>query len=136
MAMYDVIGAALEVFNTLGYGMAEPIYQESLEKEFALRKMDVEREKPLTAYYKGEPLSKLYYADFYYKDIVVEIKAVDKIISEHHAQLFNYMRITKQCRGILLNFGKPSLHTERYVYVPDQDHFVLLNQSNLSKYVN
>lgn len=135
MDMYEVVGAAMEVYNQMGRGMAEPLYQEALEKEFALRDMEVEREKLLVTYYKGEPLKKVYYADFYYKGVVVELKSVDEINSDHRAQLFNYMRITKQYRGILFNFGEDSLHTERYLYLPEFDRFVLLNQDNYRNYI-
>ena len=136
MEIYNLVGAAMEVYNTLGRGMAEPIYQEAIEKELELRNMKAEREKMLVAYYKGEPLKKVYYADFYYKGIVVELKSVDEITPEHRAQLFNYMRITKQHRGLLLNFGEESLHAERYLYLPQDDRFVLLNQDNIRDYIS
>ena len=136
MDMYDVVGAAMEVYNTLGRGMAEAIYQESLAKEFKLRGIDAEREKPLYSYYKGILLDKIYYADFYYKDIVIELKSVEEVVSDHRAQLFNYMRITKQYRGILLNFGETSLHAERYLFLPQYDMFVLLNQDNYRDYIS
>ena len=89
MDMYDVVGAAMEVYNTLGRGMAEAIYQESLAKEFKLRGMDAEREKPLYSYYKGILLDKIYYADFYYKDIVIELKSVEEVVSDgdHHVNV-------------------------------------------------
>ena len=135
MDMYDAVGVAMEVYNTLGRGMAEPIYQECMAREFNSRGMEVEREKPLYTYYKGEQLDKVYYADFYFKNIVIELKSVDEVNSDHRAQLFNYMRITKQHRGILFNFGETSLHTERYLYLPDYDHFVLLNQDNYRDYI-
>jgi GxxExxY protein len=133
--IYNVVGAAMEVFNSLGRGMAEPIYQEALAREFSLRGMDVEKEKKLVTYYKGEPLDKVYYADFYYKDIVIEMKSVNEIIPDQRAQLFNYLRITKQKRGILLNFGEESLRAERYLYEPLYDNFVLLNQDNYREYI-
>ena len=136
MEIYNLVGAAMEVYNTLGRGMAEPIYQEAIEKELELRNMKAEREKMLVTYYKGEPLKKVYYADFYYKGIVVELKSVDEITPEHRAQLFNYMRITKQHRGLLLNFGEESLHAERYLYLPQDDRFVLLNQDNIRDYIS
>ena len=135
MDMYKVFGAVMEVYNQLGRGMAEPLYQEALEQEFKLRNMEAEREKPLVTYYKGSPLKKIYFADFYYKDIVIELKSVEEINSDHRAQLFNYLRITKQERGIQFNFGEESLHTERYLYLPEYDHFVLLNQDNYRDYI-
>ena len=133
--IYDVVGAAMEVYNTLGRGMAEAIYQESLDKEFRKRGMNVEREKELQMYYKGELLEKTYYADFYYKGIVIELKSVQDGNPDHRAQLFNYMRITRQHRGILLNFGEDNLHTERYLYLPQYDDFILLNQDNYRDYI-
>lgn len=134
--IYEVVGAAMEVYNTLGRGMAEPIYQEALAREFKIRGMDAEREKMLVTYYKGEPLEKVYYADFFYRNIVIELKSVDEITPDHRAQLFNYMRITKQQRGILLNFGEESLHAERYLYLQEHDNFVLLNQDNYRDYIS
>ena len=133
--IYDVVGAAMEVYNTLGRGMAEAIYQESLDKEFRKRGMNVEREKELQIYYKGELLEKTYYADFYYKGIVIELKSVQEVNPDHRAQLFNYMRITRQHRGVLLNFGEDNLHTERYLYLPQYDDFILLNQDNYRDYI-
>lgn len=134
--LYEVVGAAMEVYNTLGRGMAEAVYQESLEKEFRRREMDVEREKELRMYYKGEILEKTYFADFYYKGIVIELKSVQEIIPDHRAQLFNYLRITRQNRGILFNFGEDNLHTERYLFKPEYDDFVLINQDNYRSYIS
>ncbi len=133
--IYNVVGAAMEVYNTLGYGMAEPIYQEALAKEMELQGMDVEREKQLRLYYKGTLLEKTYYADFFYKGIVIELKAVDIIISDHRAQLFNYMRITKQQKGVLLNFGERSLRAERYIFDKDVNRFILLTQENYKRHI-
>ncbi len=133
--IYNVVGVAMEVYNTLGRGMAEPIYQECMAREFKRRGMIAEREKPLYTYYKDELLDKLYFADFYYNNIVVELKSVEEINADHRAQLFNYMRISKQQRGILFNFGETSLHTERYLYLASTDNFVLLNQDNYRDYI-
>lgn len=133
--IYDVVGAGMEVYNTLGRGMAEPIYQEALAIEMSKRGMTAEREKQLRLYYKDELLEKAYYADFYYQGIIIELKSVEEVRSEHRAQLFNYMRISREYRGILLNYGEKSLHTERYLYLPVDDDFVLLTQDNYRFYV-
>ena len=116
--------------------MAEPVYQEALALEFEMRGMDVEREKKLTLFYKDIQMQKTYYADFYYKGVLVELKSVDELCSEHRAQLFNYMRITRKHRGVLLNYGEKGLHTERYLYLPEDDDFVLLNQDNYKLYID
>jgi len=133
--IYDIVGVALEVYNTLGYGMAEPIYQEAFAKEMELQGLSAEKEKQLRLYYKDMLLEKTYYADFYFKGIVIEMKAVDRIISDHRAQLFNYMRIARQKKGVLLNFGERSLRAERYIFDEDTDRFILLTQENYKRHI-
>ena len=133
--IYDVVGVAMEVYNTIGYGMAEAVYQEAFALELKLQGIEAEREKMLCMYYKDIPMEKTYFADFYYKDIVIELKAVDSIVSDHRAQLFNYMRIAQQTKGVLINFGEKSLRAERYMYEDDTDRFVLLTQANYKHYI-
>ncbi|MBR2238307.1 MAG: GxxExxY protein [Prevotella sp.] len=133
--IYNVIGAAMEVHKTLGRGMEEPIYQEALAVEMAKRGMIAEREKNLRLHYKDVLLEKTYFADFYYKGIIIELKSVSEIISDHRAQLFNYMRITGIDRGILFNFGEKFLRSERYLYLPEDDDFELLTQENYMNYI-
>ena len=133
--IYDVVGAAMEVHATLGRGMAEAIYQEALAVEMKKRDMVVEREKLLRLQYKDVLLEKVYYADLYYHGVIIELKSVDEIISDHRAQLFNYMRITGNFRGILINFGEKKLRAERYLYRPEDDDFVLLSQENYRDYI-
>lgn len=134
--IYDVVGAAMEVHKTLGRGMEERIYQEALAVEMSKRGMVAEREKELRLTYKDTLLKKTYFADFYYNGIIIELKSVTEIISDHRAQLFNYMRITGKHRGILFNFGEKFLRAERYLYIPDDDDFVLLMQDNYKGYID
>ena len=133
--IYDVVGTAMEVYNTLGRGMSELIYQEALAMEMNEREMTFEREKQLRLYYKGALMEKTFYADFMYKDIIIELKSADSICSDHRAQLFNYMRITKKYKGLLLNFGEKKLRAERYLYLPEDDNFILLTQENYMHYI-
>lgn len=72
---------------------------------------------------------------FYYNNIVIEMKAVEKIVSDHRAQLFNYMRIAQQHKGVLLNFGEKSLRAERYIFDEDENRFILLTQTNFKRYI-
>lgn len=104
---YKFMGAAFEVYNALGYGMAEEVYQQCLAIELGLQGIPFEAKKELQLVYKSRTLEKKYIPDFYVFDTIpVEIKAVKELISDHEAQLFNYMRIAKQPIGYLLNFGK------------------------------
>jgi GxxExxY protein len=121
---YRLMGAAFEVYNELGYGMAEEIYQESLEIEFELRDMAFQCKSELTCHYKGRTLKKRYVPDLLvFGCLVVELKAVTQLTSEHEAQLFNYLRIVRQPVGYLVNFGsKGSLEWKRLIvsdFVPN-----------------
>lgn len=114
---YDLMGAAFEVYNETGYGMAEEIYQQSLEIELALRRIPFKSKHELAMFYKGRPRDTCYKPDlFVYDGIVVELKAVAELLSEHEAQLFNYMRIARQPVGYLINFGQKSgLQWKRFI---------------------
>ena len=134
--IYELVGVAQEVHKMLGRGLSEQIYQEAMAIEMQERGMQYEREKKLNLYYKSHLMEKTYYADFYYQGILVEMKAVEKILSEHRSQLFNYMRITRLNRGVLLNFCEKSLRAERYLFLPETDSFILLTQDNYKVYID
>ncbi len=114
---YKLMGAAFEVYNQLGYGMAEEVYQQSLEIELALRGIPFKSKDQLTVFYKGQALETRYKPDLVaFGGIVVELKAVAELISEHEAQLFNYMRVARQSVGYLVNFGhKGELEWKRFI---------------------
>ena len=126
--MYNIIGAAMSLYNEIGCGYSEPIYQECLSIICTEQDIPWEREKMLKMYFHGVELEKLYKADFVcYDDIIVELKAVAELLSEHRAQLFNYMRITNTKFGILINFGEPQrLHAEKYMFNEDTNNFNLI----------
>lgn len=116
--MCQVIGAAMDVYNELGYGLAEPIYQECFSIVCSEKGIPWEREKVLKMYFHGQELKKKYIADFVcYGDLIVETKAVLELSNEHRALLFNYLRITDSFAGVLVNFGHPkNLISERFLY--------------------
>ena len=115
---YKLMDAAFEVYNDLGYGMAEEIYQESLEIELGLRGIPFLAKKELTCTYKGHVLTKWYIPDlFVFDGLIVELKAVTQLTNEHEAQLINYLRITRQPVGYLMNFGhKDTLEWKRLIF--------------------
>ena len=104
---YAISGAAMEVYNSLGPGFLEAVYQEALAVEFAARNIPFEAQKDLTIFYKGAALSKKYIADFLvYGTIVVEIKSQKEVTDVDKAQLINYLKATGCELGILLKFQK------------------------------
>ena len=126
--VYKIIGAAMEVHGVLGYGLLEPVYQEALSRELNLRHVYNEREKEIDIYYKGEKMDKFYKMDLVVDDIIVELKAVESLTSEHRAQLFNYLRLTQKPIGLLINFGESNLHSERYVFDKDNNECYLVDK--------
>jgi GxxExxY protein len=115
---YKVIGAAMQVYNTLGAGFLEAVYQEALEIELSKRDIPFEREKELTITYDGIQLQQTYRADFVcYDKMIVELKAVSELDDAHRAQVHNYLKATGYKLGLLINFCNPDeLKYERIVY--------------------
>ena len=114
---YAIIGAAMEVHRHLKHGFLENVYADALAREFGLRNIPFEREKPLTVFYKGERLESRYKADYVcYGEVVVELKALAVISGNEEAQLLNYLRITGLQRGLLLNFGASTFRFKRMVF--------------------
>jgi len=104
--VYAIVGAAMEVYNELGPGFLEAVYQEALEIELSLREIPHQPQRPLLLYYKGRRLKKEYVADFVcYDAVIVEIKALDKLTGKDEAQLINYLKATPMRVGVLINFG-------------------------------
>ena len=100
------MGAAFEVNNELGGGLAEEIYQQSLEIELELRGIPFWSKHEIPVFYKQRELKKRYIPDLMvYDKIVVELKSVSALLPEHEGQLINYMRISKSPIGYLINFG-------------------------------
>ncbi|MBO4334165.1 MAG: GxxExxY protein [Paludibacteraceae bacterium] len=103
---YDINGAAMHVYNVLGPGFLESVYQEALAIEFKKRNIPFEREKELKIFYDGQELSHTFKTDFYcYDKIIVELKAVSELNDSHRSQLFNYLKATNSKVGLLINFG-------------------------------
>lgn len=114
--VYKIIGAAMEVYNELGWGLLEPIYQEALKMELDLQGINAEREVKIPCYYKNHKMEKFYSIDLKVDDVIIELKAVSELSSEHRSQLFNYMRLTQSPIGLLINFGSSDfLQGERYM---------------------
>jgi GxxExxY protein len=105
-----IIGAAIEVHKVLGPGLLESAYQTCMERESTLRNISFDRLVDLPLNYKGFNLGAGYVIDLVYdKRVIVELKAVERVIPVHEAQLLTYMRLTGIHVGLLINFNVPVL---------------------------
>jgi GxxExxY protein len=113
---YSIIGACMEVHRQLGCGFLEPVYQEALALEFALRRIPFLREVKLPLVYKGQALETTYCADFIcFGCVVVGLKALSRMSGTEEAQVINYLKATGHQVGLLINFGTRSLEHLRFV---------------------
>lgn len=109
----QIIGAFYEVYNALGYGFLEKVYENALVHQLEKIGLQVAQQVPLDVYFDGVIVGQ-YFADLMVNDqIVVELKAVDAIDEVHAAQLRNYLRATNCEVGLVLNFGpKPTFRRQ------------------------
>lgn len=112
---YEIVGAAIQVWKTLGYGFLEKVYENALVIELMKQGYKAEKQKPIAVFYDGQQVGD-YFADLVVNDqIILELKTAHEIASEHTAQILNYLKATKAQLGILLNFGPKGLEHRRYV---------------------
>ena len=110
---YQIRGAIFEVYNTLGPGLLESVYEEALCFELTQRGLKYERQKSVPLVYKGQELQSDLRLDILVEDeVVIELKAVDKIQSVFFKQLKTYLRLTGKHLGILVNFSSYDLKSE------------------------
>ena len=114
---FQIIGACFEVYNEMGCGFLESVYQECLAIEFRLRQIPFVAQHELKLRYKAENLESTYKPDFIcHERIIVELKAVTDLTDKHRAQVHNYLKATGYRLGLLVNFGQhPKLQYERIV---------------------
>ena len=114
---YAIQGAVFEVYREMGCGFLEAVYQECLERELQTQNVPFVSQPELELSYKGVSLHQKYQPDLLcFDSIIVELKAVKEIASEHEAQILNYLKATKMKLGLLINFGShPKTTVKRFV---------------------
>lgn len=128
--LYNIIGAAMEVRNTLGKGLLESVYQEALAIELAELGIPCVLEQEVPVFYKNYQLDKKFRLDMVVADnIVVELKSVAHLGAEHRHQLCNYLRLTKKPIGLLINFGGNILLGERWIYDEENDECLIVDKN-------
>jgi GxxExxY protein len=113
---YNIIGKCIEVHKHLGKGFLEVVYKDALEYEFQKEGIAFEREKEYSVKYKDIILPHKFYADFVVMDkIILEVKSCKNLVDEHAAQVLNYLAISNNKLGLLVNFGRDLLEHKRFV---------------------
>ena len=113
---YSIIGAAMEVHRELGCGFLEVVYREALWRELESRGVPFRSEVPLPVHFKGVRLPTGFRTDLIcYGEVLVELKALRAIGGPEVAQVLNYLKASRLERGLLLNFGAPSLEFRRLI---------------------
>jgi GxxExxY protein len=113
--VYEIIGCAMEVMNSVGHGYHEKPYENALVVEFGLRGIPFQQQPEFKIVYKEVPVG-IYIPDIIvYGDIIIDTKVIDRITDRERGQILNYMR-TARCRvGLIINFRYAELEWERLV---------------------
>jgi GxxExxY protein len=110
-----IIGCAYRVYNKMGFGFLESVYEKCLLIELRKAGLDAESQKPITVYYEDEIVGE-FVADIIVNDtIILELKSVRRIIEAHEVQLVNYLVATGKPLGLILNFGETKVEIKRKV---------------------
>ena len=119
---YQVRGACFEVFNEMGCGFLETVYQECFERELASCNVPFVAQQPIDLVFKGQELRRTFSPDLLcFGKVIVELKAVRRLVAEHRAQVINYLKASRLEVGLLVNFGSyPQLDYERIVNQKDR----------------
>ncbi len=124
-----IISAFYKVYNTLGYGFLEKVYENALAFELKQAGLKVMQQQNIRVYYEKQVVGD-YFADIIVNDrVIMEIKAAEGLREEHKAQLINYLKATDKEIGLLLNFGKKA-EFKRVIFTNDRKEIIDIQSSN------
>ena len=110
---YKIRGGIFAVYNTLGPGLYESVYEKALIIELTKLGVKVERQVPISAVYEGVDLGESFRLDLLVESkVIVEIKSVEHLINVHHKQLITYLKLTNLKLGLLVNFNSFNLNKD------------------------
>ena len=113
--VFQIVGCAIEVLNTLGHGLVEKPYENALVVEFGLRKIPFRQQPSFEVLYKGHKVG-LFIPDLIaFEAVIVDTKMIDRITDHERGLMLNYLRITNLRVGVVLNFKHRKLEWERIV---------------------
>jgi len=111
----EIINVFYKVYNSLGYGFLEKVYENAMVIEFETREIPVVQQAPIKVHFEGRVIGE-YFADLLVDGkVIVEIKAAKNLAFENEAQLLNYLKATDMAEGLLLNLG-PEPKIKRKVF--------------------
>ena len=117
-----IIGFSYKVYNTLGYGFLESVYENALSIELKRAGFKIQRQIPIKVFYEGELVGRFKPDIIVNDEIILELKSVQTIIKEFEVQLVNYLTATGKPVGLVLNFGPKKVEVKRKVRVlPEQE---------------
>jgi len=120
---YQIRGSVFDVYNELGPGLLENIYEQALLIELKNRGLKVENQVPIEVQYKGVNLGIQYRLDFLINDqVILELKSVDTLLPVHYKQLITYLKIAKKPLGFLINFNTDSIKENIIRVANDVNH--------------
>ena len=112
-----IIGCAYNVYNKMGFGFLESVYEKCMLIELHRADLDVESQKPIAVYYENKIVGE-FVADIIVNDtVIVELKSVRQIINAHEVQLVNYLVATGKPVGLILNFGESKVEIKRKIKI-------------------
>ena len=118
-----IIGCAYRVYNKMGYGFLESVYEKCLLIELKKAGLDAQSQHPITVYYDDEVVGE-FVADVIVEDlIIIELKSVRRAVKAHEVQLVNYLTATKKDVGLLINFSEQKVEIKRKVRNLSENHF-------------
>jgi GxxExxY protein len=112
---FQIMAAAFEVHNVLGPGFLENVYEKALLKELQDRGITCEAQKPVNVYFKNTEVGSYFVDILVNNEVILELKAIEKLAPIHEAQVLNYLRATGLRLGLLINFSKERVEHKRLV---------------------
>ena len=108
-----IIGCAYDVYNAMGSGFVESVYEACLKMDLEDRGLAVESQAPIVVRYRGRVVGEFLADLFVEKTVIVELKAVRTLLAVHEVQLVNYLTATGIDIGLLINFGDEKVEVKR-----------------------
>jgi len=110
---HKIIGCSYEVYNELGYGFLESVYEKCLVIELQRAGLSFKEQEPIMVCYKHEKVGR-FIADVLVENaVILELKSVSQLLKEHEVQLVNYLNATQKDVGLLINFGEHKVEVKR-----------------------